>query len=173
LKVCGKVVNFELTPAPQPSKLMTEKTLWNQVLKRLSRKTSRSHFNFWLKPTILIKEEPNKIEIGCPHPYAKDLIQKRYLPLIKRTVDLIKGEGTEIVLTVTPNLFGGGTKKEKSLGPLFSQQESVEILAARTFRLRPDFTFTNFAVSSTNELAYAAAAAVAKSPGKAYNPLFL
>ena len=39
--------------------------------------------------------------------------------------------------------------------------------------LRPDFNFETFAVSSTNQMAHAAAQAVAKTPGKAYNPLFL
>jgi chromosomal replication initiator protein len=173
LKVCGKVVNFKLTPAPYSSTLMTEKTLWNQVLERLAEKISPRNFKFWLKPTILIKEESNRIEIGCPHLYAKSLIEQRYLPFIKKAVDSIKGEDTKIILTILPNLFEKKPKKEKKLGPLFREQEPIEVLAARTFRLRPDFTFLNFAVSPTNELAYAAAAAVAKSPGKAYNPLFL
>lgn len=39
--------------------------------------------------------------------------------------------------------------------------------------LNPDFTFDTFAVSSTNEMAHAAATAVAHHPGQAYNPLFL
>lgn len=152
---------------------MTEKTLWNQVLKKLAEKTPPSHFKFWLKPTILIKEEPNKLTIGCPHSYAKNQIEKRYLPLIKRDLDSIKGGKNEIILIVSPDLFGKKSKREKDFGPLFTKREPIEILAAQTFRLRPDFTFANFAVSPTNEIAYAAAAAVAKTPGKAYNPLFL
>ena len=38
--------------------------------------------------------------------------------------------------------------------------------------LRPDYTFTTFAVSTTNEMAHAAASAVSQNPGSAYNPLF-
>ena len=38
---------------------------------------------------------------------------------------------------------------------------------------RDDFTFENFAVSTTNELAHAAAEAVAREPAKAYNPFFI
>jgi chromosomal replication initiator protein len=46
-------------------------------------------------------------------------------------------------------------------------------LAAQKAHLREDFTFDSFAVSGSNEMAYAAAHAVAAQPGQAYNPLFL
>lgn len=46
-------------------------------------------------------------------------------------------------------------------------------LAAQKAHLREDFTFDTFAVSGSNEMAYAAAGAVASNPGQAYNPLFL
>jgi chromosomal replication initiator protein len=44
---------------------------------------------------------------------------------------------------------------------------------ARNIGLRTDFSFNTFAVSTTNEMAHAAATAVSNRPGVAYNPLFL
>ena len=44
---------------------------------------------------------------------------------------------------------------------------------ARGVGLRLDYTFETFAVSTTNEMAHAAASAVAQRPGQSYNPLFL
>ncbi len=44
---------------------------------------------------------------------------------------------------------------------------------SRKIGLRNDFTFETFAVSTTNEMAHAAATAVSNRPGNAYNPLFL
>ncbi len=52
-------------------------------------------------------------------------------------------------------------------------QEDRVLTAARRAGLRLDYTFKTFAVSGSNEMAHAAATAVAKKPGKAYNPLFL
>ncbi|MFZ5438312.1 MAG: chromosomal replication initiator protein DnaA [Patescibacteria group bacterium] len=46
-------------------------------------------------------------------------------------------------------------------------------VAARRVGLREDYTFKTFAVSTTNEMAHAAATAVSNNPGVAYNPLFL
>lgn len=54
-----------------------------------------------------------------------------------------------------------------------SNQHSQAIVRARNIGLRADSTFETFAVSSTNEMAHAAATAVSKTPGTAYNPLFL
>lgn len=50
--------------------------------------------------------------------------------------------------------------------------DRVEV-TARQVGLRPDYTFETFAVSTTNEMAHAAATAVSQRPGVAYNPLFL
>jgi len=55
------------------------------------------------------------------------------------------------------------------------QAASVDraVFLARQVGLRLDYTFTTFAVSTTNEMAHAAASAVSNNPGGAYNPLFL
>lgn len=47
------------------------------------------------------------------------------------------------------------------------------LFSARNVGLRLDYTFNTFAVSTTNEMAHAAALAVSNRPGEAYNPLFL
>lgn len=43
----------------------------------------------------------------------------------------------------------------------------------RGIGLRADYTFETFAVSTSNEMAHAAATAVSNHPGQSYNPLFL
>lgn len=55
------------------------------------------------------------------------------------------------------------------------QSASVDraVFMARQVGLRLDYTFTTFAVSTTNEMAHAAASAVSNNPGSSYNPLFL
>ncbi len=47
------------------------------------------------------------------------------------------------------------------------------LTAAKRAGLRLDYKFKTFAVSGSNEMAHAAATAVSKNPGQAYNPLFL
>lgn len=56
---------------------------------------------------------------------------------------------------------------------LSSAAEDRLLSMARGVGLRLDYTFETFAVSTTNEMAHAAASAVAQRPGQSYNPLFL
>ncbi len=56
---------------------------------------------------------------------------------------------------------------------LSSAAEDRLASVARGVGLRLDYTFETFAVSTTNEMAHAAASAVAQRPGQSYNPLFL
>jgi chromosomal replication initiator protein len=56
--------------------------------------------------------------------------------------------------------------------PLVSYQEPLDDLVVKC-GLRVQNSFNNFAVSTSNNLAYAAAMAIAKNPGTSYNPLFL
>lgn len=83
--------------------------------------------------------------------------------------------------TKKASLLGMSTEKSPSptVDELFSAhtlqatiQDRVKA-AARRIGLRSDYTFKTFAVSSTNEMAHAAATAVSNNPGEAYNPLFL
>ena len=75
--------------------------------------------------------------------------------------------------------FTQNTPQSPRVEDLFSENtmnsvavDRVEAIA-RKVGLRTDFTFTTFAVSTTNEMAHAAATAVSNRPGTAYNPLFL
>ncbi len=63
-------------------------------------------------------------------------------------------------------------KRKSEAAPLLEFQPSREDLYVRA-GLHPKYRFDNFAVSSTNQVAYAAGQAVAQTPGTAYNPLFL
>lgn len=75
-----------------------------------------------------------------------------------------------------------GSKKSSATSdaPSLFSQAQIRIptvdrhkLAAQKAHLREDYTFDSFAVSGSNEMAHAAASAVAASPGQVYNPLFL
>ena len=59
-------------------------------------------------------------------------------------------------------------KKEQ---PLFNYEPPIEDLFTRA-GLNSRYTFENFAVSTSNNVAFAAAQAVSKDPGRSYNPLF-
>ena len=62
--------------------------------------------------------------------------------------------------------------KKNIIAPLLSFEPSIEDVFAKA-GLHKKYNFDNFAVSTSNQVAYAAAQAVVKNLGSAYNPLFL
>jgi chromosomal replication initiator protein len=153
---------------------MENKDLWKAVLSELQLSLSASIFNTWIRGLVLISFNNGVAEVGCPSSYNKDMVEQRYYVLIKAILDRIVKRQTSLTFSVFTQRQRDERESE-TLGPLFSSLNAKQThdQVVRAARLRADFTFELFAVSSTNEMAYAATTAVAKSPGTSYNPLFL
>jgi chromosomal replication initiator protein len=150
----------------------TEK-LWTTVLAELELTVSRAIFQTAFAKTKLLSLENSVATVGIVNPMMRTMIEGRYYSLIKSVLDHHTKENTSLVFLVI-------TKQEvltdEQAGPLFSfpEKNTKDTTAmAKRLHLRPDASFDNFAVSTSNQLAYAAATAVARMPGTAYNPLFL
>lgn len=161
---------------------MDKNKLWQTVLENLKLTLSSANFATWFPQTFInnIKEIDKKhqiVEIASPSSFIKDTIENRYYGLIKEALDKItkkKNDLTFVVKQVKKKQKDKEIKKQK--GTLFDKSKPKKSIADEAViraGLRPDFNFETFAVNSTNQMAYAAATAVAKTPGKAYNPLFL
>ncbi len=148
--------------------------LWKSVLSELELSVSKATFQTHFAHSALVSFEGGVATIGFNNPLMRTLVETRYYSLVKSVLDHQAKQNTSLVFVVV-------AKKETldptSAGPLFAQtldrQEISISSVAKRLHVRPGATFENFAVSTTNQMAYAAATAVAKNPGTAYNPLFL
>jgi len=157
---------------------MDKKTLWKAVLAELEVDTSRASYNAWLRPTQLEKskgvdKKRQIVTIACRTPYQRTMVEARYYGQIKQALDRITELHNELVFTVKPVEVDS-----VPAGPIFEQikerqERSAYDDAVEKIRLKKDYVFESFAVSSTNEMAHAAASAVAREPGRAYHLLFL
>lgn len=163
---------------------MDNDQLWNEILESLRVSISSAAYSTWLNQTHLSSLKKLEggsaaprymAEIGCATTFVRQTIEVRYFGLIQDA--LIKNLQTPCDLTFitrqNPNLKP--LAANGNMAPLFEEQDLSEVVVAKlTFaHLRPFFTFDNFAVSGSNQMAWAAAQAVAEKPGTAYNPLFL
>jgi chromosomal replication initiator protein len=159
-------------PHSAPCIFMDLVRLWKSVLAEIELSVSKATYHTHFAHSQLINLDGEVASIGFPSPLMRTLAETRYYSLIKSIIDHKTGTNTSLVFSVLP-------KKEREdtpAGPLFVQQlepESNFAFIAKKLHINPDLSFDNFAVSSTNQLAYAATTAVAKTPSNAYNPLFL
>ncbi len=146
---------------------MDTQTLWQVVLADLELQVSKTVFQIFLSQTKLLSIENQTAKIGCNQPLLINIIEKRYYDILKKTIDSYTKSDMKLEFTNLPFQ----TKKSFD-GPLFKLVDQ-QLAHTPHHRLNTDYTFDNFAVSTSNQMAYAAATAVAKSPGVSYNPLFL
>ncbi len=154
------------------------KSSWKDTLEIVKVSVSPAIFSTWFSKTHISKlEEVGKrmvVEIGCPTSFAKNTIESRYFGLIQDCLNKVMGKNCDVVFTVKENPDKTELNKE-TMAPLFEDKkddrEFIEVL--HMSRIKPSFTFDNFAVSGSNQMAHAAALAVSESLGTAYNPLFI
>ena len=156
---------------------MTNEQLWQSILGELEVSLSKANFTTWFKNTLIILQEDKKITVAVPNEFTKAWLENKYHKFIISALKKItKNSLSEVYYKVTTN-----PKKETSdnknnitnLKQAIKETEFVEEKIVDEHGLNPKYTFDNFVVGKSNELAFAASNAVVKNPGKAYNPLFI
>ncbi|HIK55067.1 MAG TPA: chromosomal replication initiator protein DnaA [Synechococcales cyanobacterium M55_K2018_004] len=154
-------------------------SFWNQVLERLQLQLSRPTFETWIKPATIEQLDQNGLVICTPNPFARNWLQKYYVKTISEVSQDILGHPVEIQIVVRqggesekPNLEQGDMVWPVSVeAPASEQPPSTQRLKSND--LNPKYVFSRFVVGSNNRMAHAASLAVAESPGREFNPLFL
>ena len=168
---------------------MNNQQLWQAILGHLEVSLSKANFNTWLKNTYILDKTEDTITVSVPSTYHKDWISSKYNPEMLKA---LKGIAPEIKIihyqigssvhkqeqnythnqteqiptenTYQPNKAGASTPQQINIPQTSNQNQS---------NLNPRYVFDSFIIGKNNELAHAAALAVAKNPGTQYNPLFI
>ncbi|HEY9824659.1 MAG TPA: chromosomal replication initiator protein DnaA [Stenomitos sp.] len=151
-------------------------SLWNQVLERLQLQLSRPTFETWIKTASAESLEDNRLVIQTPNPFARNWLQKYYIKTIAEVVQDILGHPIEIQIEIQQQASdaGSGLSEPVAAPALNSQQVSNAALQrSRGSDLNPKYAFSRYVVGPNNRMAHAACLAVAESPGREFNPLFL
>jgi chromosomal replication initiator protein len=156
----------------------TNKILWTTVLKEIEKQTSRANFLTLFKNTTLVSLEESIATIAAPSTMVIDLLQKRFLTIIKEGIDKNTGADNDILFIVQAPVAKEvsekpSTPKEPSLFSQEEQSPKQPTAVGHLPRVRADYTFTTFAVSGSNQLAFESAKTVASRIGQTYNPFFI
>lgn len=147
-------------------------SFWVQFVSFLEKNIAPSQpllFSFLkqIKPVQLLEK---KLILGCDNPGLKIFLEKKTPVLEDLLLKHVKKPYTISFVLLSDQKKD--SKKKQNISPLLKYQPSLaDIITQSGLSLR--YCFENFAVSSTNQVAYAAAQAVVNSLGTAYNPLFL
>ena len=150
-------------------------SLWNQILERLQVQLSRPSFETWIKTARAEQLENNCLIVSAPNPFARNWLQKYYVKIIADAVYDILGYPVEIYLTIAGGNETDGNGDQGMIWPssIADVPESHSLHPPKPANLNPKYVFSRFVVGPNNRMAHAASLAVAESPGREFNPLFL
>ena len=152
---------------------MNPDQIWQAAQEELRFQLSKPSYETWLKNASLVAQEQNAFRIGVPTKLAKDWLEDRYSAMIKETLSaIVSGEVVLAFEVLQPgNEAVPAAVAEAPAEDAASAADEPDVDDASL--LNPRFQFQRFVVGNNSRFAHAACRAVADTPAKAYNPLFL
>jgi chromosomal replication initiator protein len=157
--------------------------LWQSVLGEIELSVSHATFTTWFKNTELVDQNESGVVIAVPNIFAKKQFEVKFNDQIKSVLAKNGISPKQITYTITTS----GKKNRISRETTTSQYQTADDLLpnapvkstytqnaplTQAGGLNPRYTFDNFIVGSSNDLAYTASQAVAATPGIKYNPIY-
>ncbi|MCL2204568.1 MAG: chromosomal replication initiator protein DnaA [Defluviitaleaceae bacterium] len=141
---------------------MDLRTIWSKMLKLLESSVAQATFEAYIKPMTPHSFENDVFYLKTPDDFHKPTIVKRYMYYIKDSLSTVMGNNGLDVRIISPeDLTESGPNRRKHDNYTKTN-------------LRHHYVFESFVEGKCNQLAFAAAQAVAETLGTTgYNPLFL
>jgi chromosomal replication initiator protein len=187
---CFHIFNLFFNPLfwPVPMPLLSKDVLWSSALEHIRSAVNDQTYQTWFLPVRISRTADNLVTLAVPNRFFGDWIRDHYRDLVEKSLKTVSGavmrvefETRERELSQGPLPLPENTFKKTDKPLLQSsitkrQQVSSNVLANKAPQppgLNQRYTFDTFVIGNNNRFAHAASLAVANSPARAYNPLFI
>lgn len=142
--------------------------LWEKSLNVIKGEMSEVSFNTWIKSCEPISISDDTIQISVPNSFTQDILDKRYKVLVANSIEAVCQKLYNVEFLIASDIQLETTSENKN-----GYDQTIVVNDEMSTTLNPKYTFTSFVIGNSNRFAHAASLAVAESPAKAYNPLFI
>ncbi len=145
----------------------TTATAWEQIKTQLAGQLAPQEFENWVQSTAQLSFADGTLTVQVADQVNKEFLEQEYggqIDILSRRLGL----GVERIVYVP-----GAAARSEALPSSAPRFVAEPAFASISGQLNPKFRFENFVVGSCNQFAHAAAQAVASSPSRTYNPLFI
>ncbi|MCD6298080.1 MAG: chromosomal replication initiator protein DnaA [Deltaproteobacteria bacterium] len=147
--------------------------IWKEIKGRISSSLPKNSFSLWIDPISFLGKDEKNLVLGCPNRFARNWVMENYLNLIKDTLNKAGAGDLNVVFKVQPSKI----KNSGSHNIPEPAQLTLPNLQANQGRssicFNQEFTFDRFIVGSSNEFAYSASKALARTDQWDYNTLLM
>lgn len=134
-------------------------TIWEKSLEQLKKELTQLSYDQWVRDLKPVSMDEDMLVLECTNEFNRNTLRNLYSNVISNAINTANSTSLGV-------LFVDPSERDRYLKPTKStaRQETL---------LNPRYTFDTFVIGNSNHFAYAASKAVAASPSKAYNPLFI
>ena len=156
--------------------------IWAEVQLLLQKNLSKPSFETWIRPAKFNCFENGLLTLITPNNFTSDWLRKNYSESIEKAAEEICGHNVKVVFKSETNINNNSNTPDSfnlqninSQSKSFSTSQSNNLInrSKKSHSLNTRYVFKRFVVGPNSRMAHAAALAVAESPGREFNPLFI
>ena len=140
---------------------------WDEARERIRDTITRQEFDTWFANMTYHGAQQGIIELGVPSTFYRDQVAQRFQPALEQALFELSALHLKLAYVIR------GVSQPQPAAPATAAAPVATVLveAPRRHRqLNPDYTFDRLVEGESNTFALNAAVAIAKNPGRAYNP---
>ncbi|KAF1085907.1 Chromosomal replication initiator protein DnaA [Sporotomaculum syntrophicum] len=139
-------------------------SIWKKTINQLKNRLTPQSYSTWINTMQPISIKNNTFYVGVPDQFSKDWLNNNYALLFKEVISDISNSITTVQFIMEDEIHQFNGHSSGLVEELLNLKYSI---------LNPRYNFENYVVGNNNRFAHAACLAVAESPAKGYNPLFI
>ena len=154
---------------------MNAQVIWTKASSHLRGTLSKDIFDRWIAVIEAREITDTELTLSVANNFYQSWLEENYVPLIRSAVAAVTGQEYDIRLAVgrTAREPSAADEPAAAMSAPAAREPSARSVAKSAPMLNAKYTFDQFVVGPSNSFSHAAALAVAQSPARAYNPLFI
>jgi len=145
---------------------------WKETINQIRDNISEQEYVMWFNNMHYDSSAESEILVRVPSSFYKDQIRQRYLNQLEEKLLELSGNTLNVSFVINKD----GSRPEKSVPKKTVKEKKVlpeKPNKKRHGQMKPEYTFSSFVIGENNSFAANASIAIAKNPGKAYNPCLI
>lgn len=146
---------------------------WEKALDIIKSELTEISFNTWIKCCEPQSLTDHVLRLTVPNEFTRGILDKRYKDLVIQALNIVTSKNMDVEFRLESDIEEEIEDPSEVIERDESGNSSILVSDEMSNTLNPKYTFNSFVIGNSNRFAHAASLAVAESPAKAYNPLFI
>ena len=146
---------------------------WEKALDIIKSELTEISFNTWIKCCKPDSLTDHVFRLTVPNDFTRGILDKRYKDLVIQALNIVTSKNMDVEFRLESETEEEIVDPSEVIKTDDSDDSSITVSDEMSTTLNPKYTFNSFVIGNSNRFAHAASLAVAESPAKAYNPLFI